>query len=120
MVHGQCLLKTYDRRQVQALISHTQGRRIVTFGDNSRGKIIGVGNVDNYSSSYIEKFLLVDGLKHNLISISQLCDKGYKFIFDENECIITHALNNQILFTASRHGNVYTFDFDRLVSQVVK
>ena len=26
-------------------------------------------------------FLLVDGFKHNLLSISQLCDKGFKVIF---------------------------------------
>jgi hypothetical protein len=90
------LLKTYDGRQVQALI------------------------YDNYSSSCIKNVLLVDGLKHNLISISQLCDKDYKVIFDKNECIITNALNNQILFIASRHGNVYTFDFDIQVSQDVK
>ena len=87
----------------------------VTFGDNSRGKIIGVENINNYSSSCIENVLLVDGLKHNLISISQLCDKDYKVIFDKNQCIITHAHNNKILFIASRHGNVYTFDFDSLV-----
>lgn len=29
-------------------------------------------------------------------------------------------LNNQILFIASRHGNLYTFDFDSLVSRDVK
>ena len=91
----------------------------VTFGDNSKGKIIGVGNINNYSSC-IENVLLVDGLKHNLISISQLCDKNYKVIFDKNKCIITHALNDKILFIASRHENVYTFDFDSLVSQDVK
>ena len=91
----------------------------VTFGDNSKGKIIGVGNIDNYSSC-IENVLLVDGLKHNLISISQLCDKNYKVIFDKNKCIITHTLNDKILFIASRHENVYTFDFDSLVSQEVK
>ena len=91
----------------------------VTFDDNSKGKIIGVGNINNYSSC-IENVLLVDGLKHNLISISQLCDKDYKVIFDKNKCIITHALNDKILFIASRHENVYTFDFDSLVSQEVK
>jgi hypothetical protein len=84
----------------------------VTFGDNSRGKVIGVENIDYYSSSCIENVLLVDGLKHNLISISQLCDKDYKVIFDKTECIISDALTNKILFIASRHGNLYTFDFE--------
>ena len=44
----------------------------VTFGDNVKGKIIGQGNIGNDTSSLIESVLLVDGLKHNLLSTSQL------------------------------------------------
>ncbi|RVW63018.1 hypothetical protein CK203_062906 [Vitis vinifera] len=50
----------------------------VTFGDNAKGRIIGQGNIGNGTSSLIDSVLLVDGLKHNLLSISQLCDKGFK------------------------------------------
>ena len=42
----------------------------VTFGDNKKGKIIGIRNIDKTKSSNIENVLLVDGLKHNLLSIS--------------------------------------------------
>ena len=49
----------------------------ITFKDNERGRIIGYGSIGNNSSSLIENVLLVDGLKHNLLSISQLCDKGF-------------------------------------------
>ena len=53
----------------------------VTFGDNSKGQIKGIGTIGNNSSSNIENVLFVKGLKHNLLSISQLCDKGMKVIF---------------------------------------
>ena len=43
----------------------------VTFGDNTKGRIIGQGNIGNDTVSLIESVLLVDGLKHNLLSISQ-------------------------------------------------
>ena len=46
-------------------------RRYMTFKDNGKGKIIGHGFIGNNSSSLIENVLLVDGLKHNLLSISQ-------------------------------------------------
>ena len=49
----------------------------MTFRDNGKGRIIGYGSVGNNSSSLIENVLLVDGLKHNILSISQLCDKGF-------------------------------------------
>jgi hypothetical protein len=40
----------------------------VKFGDNSKGKIIGIGNISKTHSLVIEDVFLVDGLKHNLLS----------------------------------------------------
>ena len=34
----------------------------------------------------IKNVALVDGLKHILLSISQLCDKGFNVIFDNLAC----------------------------------
>ena len=47
----------------------------VTFGDNSKGKIIRVSNVGKEPSPIIENILLVDKLKYYLLSISQLYDR---------------------------------------------
>ena len=56
---------------------------LVTFGDN-KGKIIGKSTIGNDSFTFIENIWLVDGLKHDLLSISQLCDKGFRVVFDKN------------------------------------
>ena len=48
----------------------------VTYGDNNKGRILGSGVISKEASFNIHNVLLVEGLKHNLISISQLCDKG--------------------------------------------
>jgi len=37
----------------------------------------------------IKDVLLVEGLKHSLLSINQLCDRGYKITF-EPECYYSH------------------------------
>ena len=50
----------------------------VTFGDNAKGIIIGQGNIGNDTSSPIESVLLVDGLKHNLLSIVNFVTKVLK------------------------------------------
>ena len=42
----------------------------VTFRDNAKGKIIGIGEIGNPQSLSIHHVLFVDGLKHNLLSIS--------------------------------------------------
>ena len=44
------------------------------FGCNQRGKIIGSGTVGNGNLPSISNVLLVDGLMHNLLSLSQLSD----------------------------------------------
>ncbi|KAH9679831.1 hypothetical protein KPL71_026290 [Citrus sinensis] len=84
----------------------------VSFGDNSKGKILGIGNVGKVSSTLIENVCLVENLKHNLISISQLCDKGYKVIFDKFSCVIENSCDGKTLFVGNRCGNVYIIDIE--------
>ena len=69
----------------------------VSIGDNSKGKILGIGNVGKVSSTLIKNVCLVENIKHNLICISQLCDKGYRIVFNKTICVI---------------GNVYTIDIE--------
>jgi len=49
----------------------------VAYGDNNKGKILGRGSIGDKDILVIHDVLCVEGLKHNLLSISQLCDKGY-------------------------------------------
>lgn len=47
----------------------------ISFGDGSRGKIVGKCQLDYLALPYHDDVLLVNGLTANLISISQLCDQ---------------------------------------------
>ena len=89
----------------------------VTFGDNVKGKILGIGNIGTTSSPIIENVLLVDSLKHNLISISQLCDKGYRVIFEPSKCLIEDTYSKEIIFEGKRKYNIYTIDIEKYFSQ---
>ena len=71
---------------------------LVNFRDNAKGKIIGIGNVDNSFSPIIENVLFVDNLKHNLLSISQLCDKVYRVVFKTSKCLIENACSKEVIF----------------------
>ena len=48
----------------------------ITLGDKDKCKLLGVRKVDKDPSKDIDNFYLVEGLKLNLLSVSQLCDKG--------------------------------------------
>ena len=67
---------TGDESKFAFLTSRKGG--YVTFGDNGKGRIIGHGSIGNNSSSLIENVLLVDGLKHNLLSIVNFVTKVLK------------------------------------------
>jgi hypothetical protein len=61
----------------------------VAFGDDSSTKILGKGTINLGSENVKEKkFLLVEYLKHNLLSVSKICDQGYTLMFDSRKCKI--------------------------------
>jgi len=78
----------------------------VTYGDNNKGRILGSGVISNRASFNIHNMLLVEGLKHNLISISQLCDKGFKVVFEPYHCLIYDACGS-ILLVGNRVNDIY-------------
>ena len=89
----------------------TQGGEVV-LGDDTRCKIIGIGKVGINSSSHINNVRMVDGLKHNLLSISQLCDKGYRVVFESSHCYVQNISNNKISFVGHRQDNIYAISLE--------
>jgi hypothetical protein len=65
---------------------------LVTFGNNEKASIKGKGIIGKVNSAKIENVHFVEGLKHNLISISQLCDNGFEVIFKPDTCEIKENL----------------------------
>ena len=68
----------------------------VTYGDN-KGKILGKGTIGNENNFLIHDVLYVEGLKHNLLSINQLCDRGYQVTFRTNSCEIRLPNSKEVL-----------------------
>ncbi len=94
-----------DKEQFLSLTAFQGGH--VTFGDNSKGLIKGVGKVGKSLSQAIDNVYYVEGLKHNLLSISQLCDKGNKVNFESNTCHIVNPKTGELICEGTRHNNVY-------------
>src|SRR5436853_7473638 len=87
-------------------LQHKDGG-LVTFDDNNKCKVIAIGNVGQGENPLIENVLLVDGLKHNLLSISQLCDKGYKVLFDKDACHLYDLNMTNVIAKGCRKSNIY-------------
>jgi hypothetical protein len=77
---------TGDQRK---FVSLKKKRGNVAFGDDSSTKILGKGIVKLGSENVkAGKLLLVEDLKHNLLSVSKMCDQGYTLTFHSRKCKI--------------------------------
>ncbi|GJU63092.1 retrovirus-related pol polyprotein from transposon TNT 1-94 [Tanacetum coccineum] len=77
----------------------------VVFGDNSSGDTEGYDLV-NCNGITFTKVAYVNGLKHNLISISQLCDSNFKVLFTKIQGTIFNQ-NNKVVLIAPRRKDAY-------------
>nr|GEV08386.1 retrovirus-related Pol polyprotein from transposon TNT 1-94 [Tanacetum cinerariifolium] len=75
-----------------------ESRPKVVFGDNSLGDTEGYGSV-NCNGITFTSVAYVNGLKHNLISISQMCDANFKVLFTDSG---NHSQWKRTLIEAAR------------------
>lgn len=84
----------------------------ITYGNNNNGAILGKGSVCNPSSTIISDVILVEGIKHNFLNISQLCDKGYKITFINSWYIIEHNEKKDYSFKGLRANIIYMLNLN--------
>jgi len=118
MVHGQWLLTTHDGRKVYVPNpSHERGRNYGIYRKPDC-KIIGMWTIGIFSF-YINNVWFINGLKHNLLSLSQFCDNGYDVMFDKSNCTIINKNDKSLVFKGKRKNNVYKINFLELTDQKV-
>jgi len=101
---------TCDKSKLTDFVSKEGG--YVTFGDNNKGRIMGEENIGNQQKTQIKNVLYVNGLKHNLLSISHLCEKGFKIEFNKNCCLICEAISGEGVHISKRIGHIYMLNIE--------
>ena len=86
----------------------------VTFGDSNKGRIKGIGEISIDDDVLVKNILFVEGLHHNLISISQLCDNHMIAEFHRIGCNILDEETRELLFVGHRIKNIYIVDLDEV------
>lgn len=95
----------------QKLLSLTPLKRgIVSFENGKKGTVIGIEKIGRTEAKASEEVYHVDGLKYNLLSISQLYDKGSKVTFTSVGCKVKRLDTKEIILSTSRYKNVYKTD----------
>jgi hypothetical protein len=85
----------------------------ITFAGNQKGKVLGTGNIDLNSKFSLSKFLLVESLGYNLLSISQLCASGFNCLFTNEGVTVIRRSDGSIAFKGVLKGKFYLVNFHK-------
>ncbi|KAL8098829.1 hypothetical protein AgCh_031520 [Apium graveolens] len=111
----QSLIETSQDRRVDLGIREPPARKTTSMDQTRTVVLRRVRNAREFRRLFVRQprqVALVDGLKHNLLSISQLCDKGNSVTFNSEACVVTNKRSNKVVLTGVRKGNVYLADFN--------
>ena len=100
-----------DPRMFTLLDEDVDGQERITFGDNSKGKVKGLGKVAISNDHSISNVLYIASLSFNLLSIGQLCDLGFQCLFTDKEVVVFKKDDDQVIFKGFRYNNLYLVDF---------
>jgi len=81
----------------------------VSFGNDNLARIIGRGEIRiRNKDTKEENVLLVEDMKHNIISVSQMCDQGHKLLLESQMCEMQKEGSGILVATTVRtSSNIY-------------
>jgi hypothetical protein len=88
-------------------VSH---KEYVTFGDDKKGMVLGTGVIKVNDCFTLNDVALVDRLRYNLLSVSQLCDADLSVLFRKTDSHVLDSLG-KLVCVISHIGNVFQANF---------
>jgi hypothetical protein len=88
-------------------------KEYVTFGDDKKGKVLGTGVIKVNDCFILNDVALVDRMRYNLLSVSQLCDADLSVLFRKSDSHVLDSSGKRVCGIC-RIGNVFQADFPLL------
>jgi hypothetical protein len=89
--------------------THLSHKEYVTFGDDKKGKVLGTDIKVNNFFTLID-VALVDRLRYNLLSVSQLVDADLSVLFHKSDSRVLDS-SGGLVYGISQIGYVFQADF---------
>jgi hypothetical protein len=89
----------------------------MTFGDDKKGKLLGTSVIKVNDFFTVNDVALVDKLRYNLISVSQLVDADLDVFFCKSSSHVLDSSGN-VVCGISHIGNVFQADFSFAQSSI--
>jgi hypothetical protein len=110
---------TSDSRMFNLInTNESNGVDSITFDENDKDKVKGLGKIVISNDLSISNVLLVESLNFNLLLVPQLCDLGFKCIFGVDDVEIISVDGSNLIFKGFRYENLYLVDFHAREAQL--
>jgi hypothetical protein len=86
---------TGDDRWFSSL-TPASGKEYITFGDNSKGKVMAHGCIKVTNKFMLKDVAKVRNLHYNLLSVSQLLDDGFEVRFKKGNSRVLDSIGNLV------------------------
>jgi hypothetical protein len=92
-------------------------KEYVTFRDDKKGKMLGTGVIKVNDCFTLNDVALVDKLRYNLLSVSQLCDANLSVLFCKSDSHVLDSFGKRVC-GISHIGNIFQADFSSAQSSM--
>lgn len=106
-----------DKKKFLSISKISEGG--ISLGNDKKGNIVGVGKNGTSILGALKDVYLVEGLNHNLLSISQLCDKVNKVIFSFVGVRVKRMDSKKVMLVVRRHKKVNKDDIMNILGKIL-
>jgi hypothetical protein len=92
-------------------------KEYATFGDNKKGKVLGTGIIKVNDIFTLNDVTVVDKLRYNLLSVSQLVDANLELLFRKSDSHVLDSFGKRVC-GISHIGKVFQANFSCAQSSV--
>jgi hypothetical protein len=117
LMDSGCLRHMTGNKKWFSNLSPLSHKEYVTFGDDKKGKVLGTGVIKVNKFFTLNDVALVDKLRYNMLSVSQLVDADLDVLFHKYDYHVLDSSGKRVC-GISRIGKIFQADFSCAQSSV--
>jgi hypothetical protein len=117
LMDSGCSREMIENKKWFSSLTPLSHKEYVTFGDDKKGKVLGTGVIKVNDFFTLNDVALVDRLRYNLLSVSQLCDADLSVLFHKSDSHVLDSSSKRVC-GMSHIENVFQADFSSAQSSL--
>jgi hypothetical protein len=102
-----------EKKMFTSYVKNKDSQDTIIFGDGNQGKVKELGKIAIRTEHSISNVFLVESLRYNLLSVSQLCHMSYNCLFTNIDVSVFRRSDGSLAFKGVLDGKLYLVDFSK-------